>query len=111
MRKVTYHIDDLAYFRKLWAKQANITEEQISGILSDLEPFTAIYTLYGEKTNIDRSELTDVDGNKISINDLNGYQRSVILSDCMAHFEGRENHDGEADPCGVVKIEETETEE
>ena len=108
MRKVTYHIDDLAYFRRSWSKQANITEEKISGILSGLEPFTAIYTLYGEKTNIDRYELTDVDGNKISINDLNGYQRGIILSDCMAHFEGHKNHDGEDEPFGVIEIEETE---
>ena len=108
MRKVTYHIDDLAYFRRSWAKQANIAEEQIDGILSGLEPFTAIYTLYGEKTNIDRYELTDVDGNKISINDLNGYQRGIILSDCMAHFEGHKNHDGEDEPFGVIEIEETE---
>lgn len=106
MRKVTFYIDDLAYFRRTLEKEANITPEQIDGILSNLNGFSVIYTLYGEGKHIDRYALTDVDGNKININDLNGYQRGVILNDCMAYFEGRKNHDGKDEPSGVVKIAE-----
>ena len=41
----------------------------------------------------DRFELTDFEGNKININDLNGYQRGVVLESCVRHFTGKEPDD------------------
>lgn len=96
MRKVTFYIDDLAYFK-----------HTAPGVdLGNEESFKAIYTLYGEGKNIERYELTDHEGNKISLPDLNGYQKGVILNDCKAHFEGSSYHGGGTWPCGVIKIED-----
>ena len=52
--------------------------------------------------------LTDYDGNKINLNDLNGYQKGVVLNDCMAYFNGGKYHGNETEPCGVVDIQDME---
>lgn len=96
MRKVTFFIDDLAFFN-----------HEAPGVdFGDKESFKAIYTLYGEGKNIDRYELTDPDGNKISLADLNGYQKGVILNDCKAYFTGSSYHGGGTRPCGVIMIDD-----
>lgn len=100
MRKVVFTIDDLAWFKRFY----NLTEEQKQDIFNDEESFKVIYTLYGEGKNIDRYTLTDHDGNKVKLNDLNGYQRGVVLNDCMAYFNGGKYHGNETEPCGVVDI-------
>lgn len=94
MRKVTFYIDDSAFFN----------HEAPRVDLGDQESFKAIYTLYGEGKNIDRYELTDKFGNKIPLSSLNGYQRGVILNDCKAYFSGGNYHGNGTKPCGVVKI-------
>ena len=108
MRKVIFHIDDLEYFRRIWTEESNCTPEQIEDILSGLENFKAVYTLYGDGKSISRYTLTDAEGNEININDLNGYQRGVIISDCQAYYGGYRTADGGKSPCGVVGIEESE---
>lgn len=115
MRKVIFHIDDTEYLRRLWTEEmekgrlsSDCTPEQIEDILSGLENFRAVYTLYGEGKNIFRYTLTDADGNKININDLNGYQRGCIIGDCLAYFEGRRTAYGGNVLCGVIGIEESE---
>lgn len=70
--------------------------------------FKVIYTLYGEEKVINNYELTDYNGNRISLNTLNGYQRGVVLNDCMAYFTGGKYHSDSNSPCGVIKIEESE---
>ena len=61
-----------------------------------------------EGKNPDKYELTDYHGNKVSLNSLNGYQKGVVLNDCMAYFTGGEYHGDYNAPHGVIKIEEKE---
>lgn len=107
MRKVIFKIDDKEYFKRDLKRQ-NCTEEQTEDILKELNNFKAIYTLYGNKKQVDRYELTDYDGNKININDLNGYEKGVVLNDCYAYFVGEKYCFDSDKPCGVVGILEEE---
>lgn len=102
MRKVVFTIDDLAWFKKSY----NLSEEQMKDVFGDKEPFKATYILYGKGKTPYRYKLTDAKGNKVNINDLNGYQKGVVLNDCMAYFTGGEYHAKGKEPCGVIKIEE-----
>lgn len=104
MRKVIFKIDDLEYFKKELEKAD--CKEQVDGILKEMKDFKAIYTLYGNGKEVDRYELTDHDGNKISINDLNGYEKGVVLNDCFAYFTGNKYNFNASQPCGVVEIVE-----
>ena len=114
MRKVIFNIDDTEYFRRLWTEELEkgvspgCTPEKIEDCLLAVDGFRAVYTLYGEGKNISRYTLTDAEGNKININDLNGYQRGCIIGDCLAYFEGRRTAYGGNVPCGVIGIEESE---
>lgn len=107
MRKVIFTIDDLEYFKRMLQKQ-EVTEEAQKDILDNLNQFKVIYTLYGEGKNVDRYTLTDFDGNKVNLNDLNGYQKGVVLNDCMAYFNGGKYHGNKTEPCGVVNIQDME---
>lgn len=49
-----------------------------------------------------------MDGNKININDLNGYEKGVVLNDCYTYFVGGKYHSNADHPCGVVEIIEEE---
>ena len=102
MRKVIFKIDDLEWFRQYY----KLSEEQFSDIFSDQQPFKCIYILYGEGQQVDRYELTDYTGNNIYLNDLNGYQKGVILNDCYVYFTGGKYHSDTEGPCGVVDIKE-----
>lgn len=105
MRKITFTINDLEWFRKYY----KMSELQFNDIFGNEEPFKCIYVLYGEKKECpDRYELTDLNGNKININDLNGYQKGVVLNDCWAYFTGGKYHSDTEEPCGVVNIKEEE---
>lgn len=102
MRKVTYTIDDKKYFEAaLYRQKPNITADEIDSILTALNDFKVIYTLYGDGKFPDRYTLTDFDGKNISLNNLNGYQRGCIF-ECKMHFSGENS----AMPCGVISIEE-----
>lgn len=109
MRKVIFKIDDKEYFKRDLKRQ-NCTEEQTEDILKKINSFKAIYTLYGNKKQVDRYKLTDYDGNKININDLNGYEKGVVLNDCYAYFVGGKYCFDSDKPCGVVDIVEEEIE-
>ena len=111
MRKVTFIIDDEKYFRKEFKRQnPQLTENQIDDILSDIVSFKAVLTLYGESKSLDRYELTDENKNQMNINNLNGYQKGVIINDCYAYFEGKSYFNNSEQPCGVIKIiDEEET--
>lgn len=102
MRKVTFIINDLKWMRKYY----KLTEEQFAEMFKDQESFKCIYTLYGKGKMVDRYELTDYDGNKVHMDELNGYQKGVVLNDCYAYFTGGEYHSGTKEPCGVVEIRE-----
>lgn len=104
MRKVTFYIDDLEWFRKFY----NLTDKQMENLFSDVSSFKVIYTLYGYGNYIDRYTLTDYSEKNININSLNGYQRGVILSDCHAYFTGGKYCNNGKEPCGVVRIDESE---
>ena len=107
MRKVTFKIDDQEYFKRELEKE-NCTEEQKEDILKCLGTFKAIYTLYGNGKSVDRYTLTDYNGNKININDLNGYEKGVVLNECYTYFVGGKYHSNADHPCGVVDIVEEE---
>lgn len=104
MRKVIFKIDDIAWMQKFY----NLSEEQKKDIFADQESFKVIYTLYGEGKNVDRYTLTDYDGNNIPWDNLNGYQKGVVLNDCYAYFVGGKYHGNETEPCGVVDIQDME---
>lgn len=105
MRKVTFIINDLEWFRKFY----KMSDSQFKDIFANQKSFNCIYTLYGEeRKHPDRYELTDFDGNKISIDNLNGYQKGVVLNDCWAYFTGGKYHSDTDEPCGVVEIKEEE---
>lgn len=103
MRKVVFKIDDEEFFKQEYKDQ--LTEKQWKEFFKDTNPFKAIYTLIGDKEP-DRYELTDFNGNKININNLNGYQRGVVLNDCMSYFTGGKYYDDADKPCGVIDITE-----
>lgn len=105
MRKVIFKIDDKEYFRRELEK-VNVPNDIKEEILNSVKSFKSIYTLYGVGNNVDRYELTDYDGNKININDLNGYEKGVVLNDCYAYFTGGNYHSNASQPCGVVEIVE-----
>ena len=105
MRKVKFLIDDNKYFINQFDGKPELQKH-----FEEKDSFQAVFTLYGCGQNIDRYTLTDYNGNKIDINPLNGYQNGVILNDCYAYFEGRQYQNGATEPCGVINIEETETE-
>lgn len=107
MRKVIFKIDDKEYFRRELEKE-NVPNDIKEEILNSVKGFKSIYTLYGNEKQVDRYELTDQDGNKININDLNGYEKGVVLNDCYAYFTGGKYHSNASQPCGVVWILEEE---
>lgn len=108
MRKVIFKIDDHEYFKREFVEKDGCTEKQAEDILKGLGIFKAIYTLYGTGKQVDRYTLTDHNGNRININDLNGYEKSVVLNDCCAYFTGGKYHSDTDNPCGVVEIIEEE---
>lgn len=102
MRKVIFTIDDIEYFKR----KHNLTNEQTQDIFGNKESFKVIYTIIGEGKDPDKYTLTDFDGNKININSLNGYQKGIIINDCMAYFMGGTYFNNSDCPCGVVDIRE-----
>lgn len=105
MRKVTFRIDDAEFFKR--EHKERLTEEQWKGFFGGTSPFKAIYTIIGDKYP-DRYELTDMEGNKLVRDNLNGYQKGVVLNDCMAYFNGGKYFDNADKPCGVIEITEEE---
>lgn len=106
MRRVTFYIDDNEFFRKELIEKNGLTPKQAEEIVADLKSFVAVYILIGKGNTPDRYELYDGKGNKLSINDVNNYEKGVILNDCMSYFEGRKYEFGEDRPQGVIKIVE-----
>lgn len=104
MRKVIFTINDIVWMEKFY----KLSEEQGNEIFGGLQPFEAIFTLYGYGKTIDRYTLTDCDGNKIRLVDLNGYQKGVILNDCYAYFYGEKYHSDTKEPFGVIDIQDME---
>ena len=104
MRKVIFKINDIEYFFQKY--KDDMTSDGLTDLLESINPFRAVYTLIGEGKNVDRYELTDYNGNKIKIDDLNGYQRGVVLNDCMAYFTGGKYFENDTQPCGVIEITE-----
>lgn len=101
LREVTYHIDDAAYMKELYKNQG---EKDVDKTIDDLvTPFRCTYQLIGrkDKPDSDYYVLRDEAGKWMNRNDLNGYQRGVILNDCERHFEGKCKK-----PFGVVRIKE-----
>lgn len=105
MRKVIFYIDDLKYLENLLISDGIELEER-KNILMGLDSFKAIYTLYGTNNSPDRYTLTEENGNKILLSNLNGYQKGVILNDCMSYFCGGSYHENSLEPFGVIDIKE-----
>jgi len=97
MRKVTYYINDLEWFRNdLIHHNPELTLKQIEDILSNMSPtFTAVYSLIGE-SQPERYELqiafgdAELEKTNTNSNRLNGYHR-MILNDCWRHYMGHEH--------------------
>lgn len=100
MRKVIFKIDDIEWFRRFY----EVSEEDFKKVFEGKESFKVIFTLYGNGKTVDRHELTDFNGNKKNINDLNGYEKGVILNDCYAYFEGRKYHSEARIPGGMIEV-------
>lgn len=105
MKKITFIINDYEYFKKLYEKQT--TPEHLEKILEDVQPFKAVFTVYGRPENHtpDRYALTTENRENLNINDLNGYQKGCVIGDCYRYFEGKRDFEG-GTPCGVVEIKE-----
>lgn len=102
MRKITFYIDDILYFKKV----NGLSDEQIEQIFEGKESFRVIYTLFGNKY-IERYTLTDYDGNPVALSSLNGYQKGVILNDCKVYFGGTGKYfENGTQPFGVMRIEQ-----
>ena len=99
MKVYKYIINDVEYMRR---KYKDV--EGIENILEIMKPFSCCYTLIsdGNGTFPDRYELTDLDGNRIPLDSLNGYEKGVILNGCMKHFA----FNREDDVYGVLEIRE-----
>ena len=99
MKSCTYYINDTEYMRRMYEDVPNIDD-----ILSDLDPFVCRYTLIQEDSSSGRHptrfELTDAEGNNLSINELNGYQKGVVLGSCYQNFI-----DETTEPFGALQIE------
>lgn len=103
MRKVIFTINDLEWFKRCY----NLSDDMLKSLSEERNAFKCMFTLIGEGTTIDRYTLTDGVGNKLNINDLNGFEKGVIINDCYAYFEGRSYSDESARPCGIIDIHET----
>ena len=68
MRKVVFTIDDIEYFKRKF----KLSDEQVAEFFGEKESFKVIYTITGNGRNPDKYELTDHDGNKITLDSLNG---------------------------------------
>jgi len=103
MRKVTFIIDDIASMKELFKNEENASEA-----MKDQKSFKAVFSVIGNKSP-DRYELSDMNGNRLNINDLNGYQRACIMGDCYKYFESKSNYYFKTDkPFGVIGITECE---
>lgn len=102
MRKVTFMIDDYNYFKNLfYSRFSESPKEDIEKALSGLSScFKATFILTGEEFP-DQYELLSENGEKMNINDLNGYQKGIVINDCYRYFEGKIK-----EPCGVVEIKD-----
>ena len=102
MRKVTFMIDDYNYFKNLfYSRFSESPKEDIEKALSGLNScFKATFILTGEEFP-DQYELLSENGEKMNINDLNGYQKGIVINDCYRYFEGKIK-----EPCGVVEIKD-----
>ena len=102
MRKITFAIDDYNYFKNLFYNRfPESPKEDIEKALAGLNScFKATFILTGDKFP-DQYKLFDENGEKMNINDLNGYQKGIVINDCYRYFEGKIK-----EPCGVVKIKD-----
>lgn len=107
MRKMVYYIDDVEFFRRCLLDREDVSEVEAKNILDSLNSaFRAEYTLYGNGADIERYELKHPDGSKMSLSELNGYQRGCILGECKQHFANPEKY---PEPCGVIEIKNLST--
>jgi len=106
MKKITFIIDDIESMKELYKNE--ITAIQFNEIMKDQKPFKAILSIMGDRYP-DRYELSDVEGNKLTTNDLNGYQKGCIINDCYSYFENKGNYCFQTKmPFGVINIKECE---
>lgn len=107
---MTFQIDVLQSLYDLAVKQnPDIPPEKIKETLGT-DNFKAIYTLYGKSDACfpDCYTLTDTDGNRIKLDDLNGFEKSIINS-CFSFWYNPEKHMD--DMFGVLEATEEELED
>ena len=87
MRKVTYTINDYKTFLQIYGSAV------IKDIMKPSEAFKCRVVLTAESDDAktpDHYRIEDMDGNKISRDSLNGYQKAIVIGDCYKHFAGEE---------------------
>lgn len=111
MRKVTFKIDLLKSLYDLAVEQnPGVAPEKIKAALGDKE-WKVIYTLYGSKEQKfpDRYSLTDYDGNRMNINDVEGGFEKSILNNCFGFYHDPDRYISEM--LGVVEITDEDDED
>ena len=97
MRAVRYRVNDREYFKRLFMSEG-VPEDRAEELADSMgDPFSCVYTLIDEgnkSPQYDRYELTDLEGKPIHLSDLNGYEKGVVLADCVRHFSGAELKEG-----------------
>lgn len=83
MRRITYLIDDKTGFEELLKKE-KLSMKENQEILDNIKGFSAYYTLEDDKSGM-RYCLEDLKGNRININNLNGYE-NMYLNECFNCF-------------------------
>ena len=94
MRKtITFTINDKRWYEDRYHLASQIFDP----------PFAVEYTISGEDGSMhDKYSLVDSDGNRLNINDLNGYERSMLWK-CDKYFVGKTKAE---DLEGVILISE-----
>lgn len=92
-RRIKYKIRDNDYFRVLLEKQG-VIGASADEILEGLSNLNLDYTLSGRPGCYpDSYELETPEGEKLNVNEQNGYVRGVVLNACVYHFRTGEGAD------------------
>lgn len=84
-------VDDIEWIKREYRNKYNIDDEDvINKAIKDINVFKVIIVLYGTDTYVNRVSIFDYSGNRMSVNDLNGYQKACILESCHKYFYGKD---------------------
>lgn len=112
MRRVTYKIDEVEYFRREYKRQnGGLTDAVLDELVDQMDPWRGTLVLMGDSMFHEYQHYYDENGNEQSIKDWNGFQHGVVYVDCMRHFAGEPLDGCREIPCCVIDIREDEVPE